>query len=171
LLSLVTFVYFYLGSGGIYPASSEWLQDHIESSLTKYLSLTSRYKMDRVIGGGQATAFDEELWLRFKYFEPEGRSFLWFGSDQCSPSSEKELKRWFLTAASHPTPLAWLTPWSDLDPADRLSLEDDTNLSCMRTEKATPTSIERAPNNDTCSYQWLYNRKTGFIYVLYHCSL
>jgi hypothetical protein len=169
---LVSYAY----TWGLVPLSGEWLKNNIDQfDPSRKLSPEASEAMDQLIAGGHYFIFDGvDIWMRFKVTDGDSatranlEAFIPdFSTDwQCDPTETAVIQRWFLKQLSHPTFGSRLTPWSDLNIADRLSLGDPNQLDCIAASRFPASSIA-APS--TCNHWWLHSQKTGFIYVRFTC--
>ena len=82
----------------------------------------------------------------------------------CNPQELEQVRTFFISVLSHPTPISYLTPWSDIEREDLQSLNDIKNLKCPSFGEIE-NNFGDYPNK---AGTWrLYNQKTGFHYFRY----
>ncbi|MDA0268044.1 MAG: hypothetical protein O2890_08580 [Cyanobacteria bacterium] len=165
-LGLIT----YASTWGLVP----YQPDVDEFNLSLDFSPATRAAMEPVMVGGHWFISDgQDIWMRFKRPEVDSAAHATldafipdFSDDgQCDPAEKVIVKDWFLKRVSQPTFLSRLTPWPELDPVDRLSLEDTAQLDCIYSPNLSVSS--RSPSG--CNRWWLHSRKTAFVYVRWSC--
>lgn len=166
----------YIYGWGRWPVSSEWLVSNLHELDLGRTDQKAAEAMEHVLGGGHFYVLDgRDLWMRFRVADqasPEALAALGaFLPDfstlrQCTLEEKDIVTGWFLRATSRPTPISWITPWSELGAVDQASLGEEAKLDCIFSDLVPLQSVFQEGG---CGSWWLHNRQTGFIYVRTSC--
>ena len=165
----------YVYGVGVIPYRSTALKEHINLfDISGDLQPEARHAMKQLLAGGHFFFFDgQDIWMRFQVTEGHSaahanlKAFIpnFSKASACNPTEKALVIDWFFQRVSRPNLLAWFTPWNDIDPADRRSLEDPQQLDCIYSSGLSFHSLQ--PSG--CNHWWLHNRATGFFYVRFGC--
>ena len=160
----------------VVPYRSSTLKENINLfDIAGDLQPEARHAMEELVAGGHFFIFDgQDIWMRFKVAQGDSEAYAnleafipEFSEDwPCDPAEKALMADWFFKRVSRPTFLAWLTPWNDIDPADRSSLENLEQLDCIYSSGLLSSSLKPPPG---CNHWWLHSRETGFFYVRFGC--